>query len=58
MGGPAGCLLNASDVSGEVAKDLASRLGVTSLFVRGTVSLPEVRSKAPVPSGVAQGGSP
>ncbi len=57
MRGRIGCLLNASETSSEVVSDLASRLGVTSLFVRGAMRLPGLKTKAPAssPDGNAPG---
>jgi len=57
MGSCVGCVVDASDVSSEVAKDLAARLGASSLFIRGAVSLPRLKAKAPVasPDGLTPG---
>ncbi|MFO7897598.1 MAG: hypothetical protein R6V58_00895 [Planctomycetota bacterium] len=48
MGGQAGCLLDVSQVSPEVVADLAERRGVSTLFLRGPMSVPALWPKAPV----------
>ncbi len=50
MGGSVGCVVSARDVSDTVIEDLVSRRNVTSVFVRGAMSLPSLRGKAPVSS--------
>jgi|GEM_PF-7061785 len=50
MPGSTGCVLKASDASPGVVKDLVSRLGLTALFVRGTMRLPGLKGKAPASS--------
>lgn len=52
-----GCLLDASSVSDGTLRDLASRLGVNTLFVRGAVSLSGLKVKPPAssPNGEAPG---
>jgi len=47
MGEHVGCVLNAAEASPEAIEGLVSRLGVTSLFLRGAVCVPGLRSKAP-----------
>jgi len=52
MGGKAGCVISAADASDELLGDLVSNRDVGSVFIRGAVSLPLLRAKAPVsPSG-------
>ena len=55
MGG-VGCVVNASDATPEVVKDLADRLGATMLAVRGAVNLPALSGKEP--ASTADGAAP
>ena len=50
MPGSTGCVLRASEASPGMVKSLVSRLGLTTLFVRGAMRLPGLKGKVPAHS--------
>ena len=56
MGG-VGCVVSASEVTAQGVKGLVSRLGLTTLAVRGVMNLPDLKEKAPAasPDGTVPG---